>query len=224
MIARSSSMRYTAASSAGASPTSRFSESTGTKPLSSSSRRAAEYFAAQPPHAARSVSLTLPMSVLKESSSLSGRDSRVRESSRVERSLIRCDSRRENDNGGQGRRCRFRGEEKPVHAASCCGSLCDSTLSRRSLLDRNVHEVAPLRPRAVVVADVLVAEQLAQHEPRVRAALADAAVRGHRQVGADALRAVELAQLLRRLERAVVPDGLGPRDRLGGRDVPAALR
>ena len=46
-------------------------------------------------------------------------------------------------------------------------------------LDRNVNEIAPLRPRAVVVADVLVAEQLVQDEPRVRAALADAAVRGH---------------------------------------------
>src|SRR5437764_15103986 len=49
MSARSSSSRYTAASSAGARPTSRFSASTGTKPFSSSSSRAAEYLAAQPP-------------------------------------------------------------------------------------------------------------------------------------------------------------------------------
>src|SRR5438876_4410320 len=62
MSARSSSSRYTAASSAGASPTSRFSASAGTKPASSCSRRAAEYFAAQPPQEARSVSLTLAAS------------------------------------------------------------------------------------------------------------------------------------------------------------------
>src|SRR6266566_1389237 len=62
MSARSSSNRYTAASSAGASPTSRFSASTGTKPASSCSSLAAEYLAAQPPQEARSVSLTLPVS------------------------------------------------------------------------------------------------------------------------------------------------------------------
>src|SRR5262249_56680897 len=56
--ARSSSSLYTAASSAGASPTSRFSASIGTKPDSSSSSRAAEYLAAHPPQVARSVSLT----------------------------------------------------------------------------------------------------------------------------------------------------------------------
>src|SRR5207247_5813817 len=65
MSARSSSNRYTAASSAGASPTRRFSASAGTKPASNCSRRAAEYFAAQPPHEARSVSLTRPVSMSK---------------------------------------------------------------------------------------------------------------------------------------------------------------
>src|SRR5439155_4196427 len=37
--------------------------STGTNPARSSSRRAAEYFAAQPPHEARSVSFTRPVSM-----------------------------------------------------------------------------------------------------------------------------------------------------------------
>src|SRR5204862_139009 len=54
--------RDAAASSAGASPTSRFSASAGTNPASSCSSRAAEYFAAQPPQEARSVSFTLPVS------------------------------------------------------------------------------------------------------------------------------------------------------------------
>src|SRR5205085_5048843 len=35
---------------------------------------------------------------------------------------------------------------------------------------------------------------------------------------------VQLAELVRRLERPVVPDGLRPRDRLRARDVAAALR
>src|SRR6187401_376989 len=63
MSARSSSSRYTAASSAGASPTRRFSASTGTNPCNSSSSRAAEYLAAHPPHEARSVRRTFPVSV-----------------------------------------------------------------------------------------------------------------------------------------------------------------
>ena len=48
--------------------------------------------------------------------------------------------------------------------------------SAAPLLDRHVDEVAPLGPRAVVVLDVVAAEQLVQDEPRVRRALADAAV------------------------------------------------
>ena len=48
-IARSSSSRYTTASSAGSSPTSKSSASAGTSPASSVSSRAAEYFAAHPP-------------------------------------------------------------------------------------------------------------------------------------------------------------------------------
>src|SRR5436309_13689224 len=74
MSARSSSSRYTAASSAGARPTSRFSASAGTKPASSCSRRAAEYFAAQPPQDARSVSLTLAASRSKALSPKSARE------------------------------------------------------------------------------------------------------------------------------------------------------
>src|SRR5207253_5969369 len=54
--ARSSSSRYTAASSAGSRPTRRSSVSAGTNPFNSSSSRAAEYFAAQPPPTVRLVS------------------------------------------------------------------------------------------------------------------------------------------------------------------------
>ena len=54
----------------GLGPTSRFSASTGTKPASSCSSRAAEYLAAHPPHDARSVNRIRPMSVSTASSSL----------------------------------------------------------------------------------------------------------------------------------------------------------
>src|SRR5215211_2003035 len=89
--------------------------------------------------------------------------------------------------------------------------------------DRNVDEVPPLGPGAVVVPDILVAEKLAEDEPRVRAPLADAAVRGDALVVGDALRAVDLAELVGRLERPVVVHRNRPRDRRSGRDVAAAL-
>ena len=49
-----------------------------------------------------------------------------------------------------------------------------SAISR--LLDRRPHEVPPLRPGAVVVPDVRVAEEVLQDEPRVGRPLADPAV------------------------------------------------
>ena len=80
-----------------------------------------------------------------------------------------------------------------------------------ALLDRDADQVAPLGPGAVVVADVLVAEQLVQHEPGVGRALADPAVGDDRlALGDHALAGVELAQLVGRLEGAVLVDGLRP--------------
>src|SRR3954453_7549598 len=62
-------------------------------------------------------------------------------------------------------------------------------------LDRHSDHVAPLGPGAVVVLHVALSEQLVQHEPRVRRALADAAVRDDRLVAVDhALALVQLAQ------------------------------
>src|SRR5687767_717171 len=43
--------------------------------------------------------------------------------------------------------------------------------------DRGAHQVAPLRPGAVIVANLRVAEQVVQYEPGVRRPLADPAVR-----------------------------------------------
>src|SRR3954452_15672793 len=92
------------------------------------------------------------------------------------------------------------------------------------LLDRNADEGAVLGPRPVVVLDVRLVEQLVQHEPRVRRALADTAV-GDRVLGeVDALALVELGELVVAAERAVVVRGLRPRDVLRARHVAGALR
>src|SRR5579859_1916410 len=69
-------------------------------------------------------------------------------------------------------------------------------------LDRHADEAAPLGPRAVVVADRVAAEQLVQHEPGVRRALADPAVGDDRLAVEHALAAVELLEVRARLERA----------------------
>ena len=80
------------------------------------------------------------------------------------------------------------------------------------LLDGHADQAAVFRPGAVVVADPLEAEQLVEHEPGVAGALSDAAVRDHVAIRRDPLGAIELAELFRVLERAVVADGLRPRD------------
>src|SRR6202035_441215 len=96
-------------------------------------------------------------------------------------------------------------------------------LPQLALLDRDVDEVPPLGPRAVVVLDVLASQELVQDEPRVRRALADPAVGDDRLAREDSLAAVEVGELVRRLERSVVAHGLRPRDRLRPGDVAAAL-
>src|SRR5918992_4075084 len=58
-------------------------------------------------------------------------------------------------------------------------------------LDRGADEIAPLRPGAVVVLHVRIAEQVLEHEPGVTGALADAAVGDHRPVRRDALALIE---------------------------------
>src|SRR4051812_4389609 len=95
-----------------------------------------------------------------------------------------------------------------------------------SALDGNAHEVAPLRPAPVIVADLLVTQQMGEHEPGVAAALADAAVDDDvvTRFG-SCLLLVDGAQLVGGLEGAVVRiDGPGPGDALGPGDVAAAQR
>ena len=90
--------------------------------------------------------------------------------------------------------------------------------------DGHADQRAVLGPGAVVVLDVLLAEQLLQHEPGVRRALADAAVGDGVLAPVDAGLGVELLELVVGLEGAVVVGRLAPRDVGRGRDVTGALR
>jgi hypothetical protein len=66
---------------------------------------------------------------------------------------------------------------------------------RRYRLDRGAHQVAPLRPGAIIVAHRWVAEPRVQHYPGVPAAPTAAAVGDHRFVGRDTIAAVDRPQL-----------------------------
>src|SRR5260370_17001973 len=68
------------------------------------------------------------------------------------------------------------------------------------LFDGRAYQVAPLGPRAIVIADVLVAEQILQREPGVRAALSNAAVGDDFLFAGDTLAAVDLAEPVRALQ------------------------
>src|SRR5919202_1002790 len=105
-------------------------------------------------------------------------------------------------------------------ARSALPERCPSACCLDVLVDRNVNEIAPLGPRAVVVLDVVVPEELVQHEPGVRRALADPAVGDDLVPVQDALAGVELAELVGGLEGAVLLHSLSPRHGCRARDVP----
>src|SRR5579862_8734219 len=91
-------------------------------------------------------------------------------------------------------------------------------------LDGRAHKIAPFCPRAVVVLDVVIPEQVFQHEPSVRTALANTAVSDHFAAGGDSLALIELLQLIGGLEGAVFIGGLRPGDVRRRRNMPGALR
>src|ERR1700721_4358112 len=94
-----------------------------------------------------------------------------------------------------------------------------------SQLDRGAHQGAVFRPTAVVVLDVLVSEQLSQHEPCGRGPLTDAAIRNGLLQPVQPGVGVQLGQLVVGLESAVLFGGLTPRhvDRTGDVAGPLAL-
>src|SRR3954451_391149 len=117
---------------------------------------------------------------------------------------------------------------RPATAPPACDSAASPSEQRAGLLaadDRRPHEVAPLRPRAVVVAHLRIPEQVVQHEPGVAGPLPDPAVRDHVVLRREAeLVTVDPAQLVGSLERAVLVRRRLPRLAQRTRDVPAAQR
>src|SRR5215510_10562495 len=73
-----------------------------------------------------------------------------------------------------------------------------------SQLNRGTHQGAVFRPTAVVVLDVLVSQQFLQHEPGVRRALTDTAVRDGFLLAVESCLGVELGKVVVRLEGAVL--------------------
>src|SRR5436305_3933190 len=97
-------------------------------------------------------------------------------------------------------------------SCSAGGTASVVTAYSSSTLDRHADERPVLGPRAVVVLDLLVAEKLGEHEPCVRRTFADPAVGDDRLPGVDPRAAVELLQLIGRLERAVFVGRSAPGD------------
>src|SRR5439155_16927617 len=83
--------------------------------------------------------------------------------------------------------------------------------------------IAPFGPVTVVIGDLVVAEQILQHEPRVAGALADATVGYHGLRSVDSFAAVQSFQFVIGLERAVLVNGLAPGDGARSGDMSAAL-
>src|SRR5215204_4416589 len=99
----------------------------------------------------------------------------------------------------------------------------DGSWSRQLALDWGTDERAPLSPAPVVVAHVGVAEEFAQDEPGVGAALADAAVRDRLRIRNDSRTVVNGPQLGNGFERLVMGDSGGPRDVHRAGNVAATL-
>src|SRR3984885_1005484 len=94
-----------------------------------------------------------------------------------------------------------------------------------SQLDRGAHQGAVFRPTAVVVLDVSVSKQLAQHEPGMRRPLTDAAIGDGLLGPVQTSVGVQLGQVGVGLEGAVLVGGLAPGhvDRAGDVAGPLAL-
>src|SRR3954453_12348236 len=102
-------------------------------------------------------------------------------------------------------------------------TISSSPTRSGGLLDGDTDERAVFGPRAVVVLDVLVAEQLVQREPGVAGTLADAAVGDGVAAVVQPFAHVQLAQLVVGLEGAILVGRLRPGHVERGRDVAAPL-
>src|SRR5882762_4079678 len=119
---------------------------------------------------------------------------------------------------------RLGGRRKPRHYKGLAGGGSRFGLGGACFVDDGgADEVAPLGPGAVVVANLVEAQQILEDEPGVRAALADAAVGDDFVFAVDALGFVKFLQVVVGLEGAVFVGGLRPRNIRGLWNVTGAL-
>src|SRR5579884_2496538 len=105
-------------------------------------------------------------------------------------------------------------------------SMYSSRLIMELLLNRCSDEIPPLGPRAIVVSNSRIAQQVGENKPGMGRSLADTAVGDHLHVQRDlVLLLIDLPQLLGRPKGAVVWVGSGrPRDVLRVGNVSSPLR
>src|SRR5271169_7246579 len=115
-----------------------------------------------------------------------------------------------------------RGKPLPYNGLTGCGCQLGSG-GAGFVDDGGADEVAPFGPGAVVVANLVDAEQIFQNKPGVGTALADAAVGDDFVIAGDAFGLVELFEIVIGLEGAVFVGGLCPRDVGGLGNVSGAL-
>src|SRR5579862_8314622 len=116
--------------------------------------------------------------------------------------------------------------------ASLLSRLCVSvppwhSLPRRRrnlLLNRRANQIPPFRPRSVVILHLVVPQQILQHKPGVRTSLPDPAIRDNFVIAVHALRAIQLLQSIRRLERPILIRRLHPGNIRRPRNVTGPLR
>src|SRR5205823_5273149 len=88
---------------------------------------------------------------------------------------------------------------RPGHRLFVGRVLLDPASRFRRMLDRQIDAIAPLFPRADIIARTRIAEQ-PKREIRVSRAIAALTVRNHFLVARDARELIHLAQLVLRLE------------------------
>ena len=109
----------------------------------------------------------------------------------------------------------------PLHLTDSFANLLG--LDLLGFLYGRSHDAAPLGPGTVIVAYVLVSQQLGQNEPCVGGTLTDTAI-GDGFFGAvDSFASVERRQVVCGFERTVFVDCLAPRDVGRPRDMSAPL-
>src|SRR5438067_3096081 len=92
------------------------------------------------------------------------------------------------------------------------------------LLDGCADQTAPLGPRAIVIADGGIAQQIGEYVPGMAATLPDATIGNDLFVRSDALTLIQSLQFFNRLEGTVLTHSHAPRNIGSSGNMSSALR